>query len=367
MAVLDKIFKAAVDFRASDIHIAPGEPFMIRRLGQIVKLKSQKLSAQNTWQIITEILSEDQKQLLKDKLQLDLAYEINGLGRFRGSAMMHNNGLGAVFRIIPQKIPTLREIGMPEVVFKVLDNHQGLILVTGASGHGKSTTLAAMVDHLNSVRSHHILSIEDPIEFIHPFKKGVVNQRQHGRDTHSYSNALKGALRQDPDVIVIGELRDLDTISLAISASETGHLVIGTLATSSAPKTIDRILDSFPPGEQSQIRTMLSESLKAVITQRLLPSADGKKMELALEILVGTLSAGNLIRDNKTFQMPSVMQMGKNIGMRIMDDSIIALFNEGKISRETAIANIDNKKLIQAVSGQKIDSGMASRSENGKN
>jgi twitching motility protein PilT len=366
MAVLDKIFKAAVDFRASDIHIAPGEPFMIRRLGQIVKLKSQKLSAQNTWQIITEILSEDQKQLLKDKLQLDLAYEIKELGRFRGSVMMHNNGLGAVFRIIPKKIPTLQEIGMPEVVFKVLDNHQGLILVTGASGHGKSTTLAAMVDHLNTIRSHHILSIEDPIEFIHPFKKGVVNQRQHGRDTHSYSNALKGALRQDPDIIVIGELRDLGTISLAISASETGHLVIGTLATSSAPKTIDRILDSFPPGEQSQIRAMLSESLKAVITQRLLPSADRKKMELALEILVGTLSAGNLIRDNKTFQMASVMQMGKNIGMRIMDDSIVTLFQEGKISRETAVANIDNKKLIPAVSDQKNGMRMASRSENGK-
>ncbi|MCK5517400.1 MAG: PilT/PilU family type 4a pilus ATPase, partial [Desulfobulbaceae bacterium] len=336
MAVLDKIFKAAVDFRASDVHIAPGEPFMIRRMGQIVKLKSQKLSAQNTRQIISEILSEDQKQALKDKLQLDLAYEIKGLGRFRGSVMMHNNGLGAVFRIIPQKIPTLLEIGMPEVVFKILDNHQGLILVTGASGHGKSTTLAAMVDHLNTVRSHHILSVEDPIEFIHPLKKGVVNQRQHGRDTLSYSNALKGALRQDPDIIVIGELRDLQTISLAISASETGHLVIGTLATSNASKTIDRILDSFPPGEQSQIRAMLSESLKAVITQRLLPAADGKKMEMALEILVGTLSVGNLIRDNKTFQMASVMQLGKNIGMQLMDDSIVTLFQEGKISRETA-------------------------------
>ena len=366
MAVLDKIFKAAVDFRASDVHIAPGEPFMIRRMGQIVKLKSQKLSAQNTRQIISEILSEDQKQALKDKLQLDLAYEIKGLGRFRGSVMMHNNGLGAVFRIIPQKIPTLLEIGMPEVVFKILDNHQGLILVTGASGHGKSTTLAAMVDHLNTVRSHHILSVEDPIEFIHPLKKGVVNQRQHGRDTLSYSNALKGALRQDPDIIVIGELRDLQTISLAISASETGHLVIGTLATSNASKTIDRILDSFPPGEQSQIRAMLSESLKAVITQRLLPAADGKKMEMALEILVGTLSVGNLIRDNKTFQMASVMQLGKNIGMQLMDDSIVTLFQEGKISRETAIVNIDNKKLIPAISDQKDGMGMPSRSENGK-
>ncbi len=366
MAVLDKIFKAAVDFQASDIHIAPGEPFMIRRLGQIVKLKSQKLSAQNTGQIIREILSEDQKQQLNDRLQLDLAYELKGLGRFRGSIMTHNNGLGAVFRIIPDKIPTLKDLDMPEVVFKVLDNHQGLILVTGASGHGKSTTLAAMVDHLNSNRSHHILTVEDPIEFIHPLKKGVVNQRQHGNDTLSYSNALKGALRQDPDIIIIGELRDLETISLAISASETGHLVIGTLATSSAPKTIDRILDSFPPGEQSQIRAMLSESLKAVITQRLLPSADGKKMELAMEILVGTLSVGNLIKDNKTFQMGSAMQMGKSIGMQIMDESIVKLFQEGKVTRETALANIDNKKLIQATAGQEGGKGMTPRGENGK-
>ncbi len=367
MPVLDKIFKAAIDFQASDIHIAPGEPFMIRRLGQIVKLKSQKLSARNTGQIIREILSEEQKQQLNDKLQLDLAYEIKGLGRFRGSIMMHNNGLGAVFRIIPPKIPTLKELDMPEVVFKILDNHQGLILVTGASGHGKSTTLAAMVDHLNTNRSHHILSIEDPIEFIHPLKKGVVNQRQHGRDTLSYSNALKGALRQDPDIIVIGELRDLETISLAISASETGHLVIGTLATSSAPKTIDRVLDSYPPQEQSQIRAMLSESLKAVITQRLLPSADNKKMELALEILVGTLSVGNLIRDNKTFQMASVMQMGKNIGMKIMDESITQLFLEGRVARETALANIENKKLIPASAAQQGNADDTPRSDDGTN
>ncbi len=350
MAVLDKIFKAAVELKASDIHIAPGEPFMIRRMGQIIKLKSQKLSAQNTGQIISEILSNKQKQTLKEKLQLDLAYELKGLSRFRGSIMMQNNGLGAVFRIIPITIPTLQDLEMPEVVFKLLDNHQGLILVTGASGHGKSTTLAAMVDHLNTTRSHHILTVEDPIEFIHPIKKGVVNQRQRNRDTLSYSNALKGALRQDPDIIVIGELRDLETISLAISASETGHLVIGTLATSSAPKTVDRILDSYPPDEQAQIRAMLSESLKAVITQRLLPSTDGKKMELALEILIGTLSIGNLIKDNKTFQMGSAMQMGKNQGMQIMDETIVTMYKEGKISQDTAWANLDNKKLIQATS-----------------
>lgn len=346
MPVLDKIFKAANDLGASDIHISPGEPFMVRRLSKIVKLKSQVLTAQQTNQLIREILSVDQRIQLDERLQLDMAYELPGIGRFRGSIMMQNNGLGAVFRIIPPKIPTLKEIGMPDVVFKILDNHQGLILVTGAAGQGKSTTLASMVDHLNTTRSHHILTVEDPIEFVQPLKKGVVNQRQHSRDTLSYTNALRGALRQDPDVIAIGELRDLETISLAISASETGHLVIGTLATSSAPKTVDRILDSFPPGEQPQIRAMLAASLKGVITQRLMPSTDGKKMELALEILIGTLSVGNLIKDNKTFQMGSQMQMGKKLGMQIMDESILALYHAGKISMETARANIENAKLL---------------------
>jgi twitching motility protein PilT len=261
---------------------------------------------------------------------------------------MHNNGLGAVFRVIPPRIPTLAELGLPPVTLKILDHHQGLILVTGGSGHGKSTTLAAIVDHLNTHRAHHILTIEDPIEFIHPLKKGVVNQRQRGRDTLSYANAVKGALRQDPDVIVIGELRDLETMAMAISAAETGHLVIGTLATSSAPKTVDRVLDSFPPGEQSQIRAMLAGSLKAVFTQRLLPGVDGTRMELALEILIGSLPVGNLIRDKKTFQLASLMQMGKNIGMQIMDESILALLKAEKISPATALANAENRSLFSA-------------------
>lgn len=357
MAMLDKVFKVAIDLKASDVHIAPGEPFMVRSQGKIVKLKSQKLLASHTTQIIREILTEEQQELFAEKLQLDFAYEIAGLGRFRGSVMMHNNGVGGVFRVIPPKIPTMDELGLPEVTRKVLDHHQGLILVTGSSGHGKSTTLAAIVDHLNTHRSHHILTIEDPIEFIHPLKKGVVNQRQLGRDTLAYANALKGALRQDPDVIVIGELRDLETMALAISAAETGHLVIGTLATSSAAKTVDRVLDSFPPGEQSQIRAMLSESLKAVLTQRLLPNVDGSKMELALEILIGTLQMGNLIRDKKTFQISSMMQMGKSAGMQMMDASIMALFKDEKISLETALANAENKKLFSAYTqqGQKTD------------
>lgn len=347
MPLLDKVFKAAMDMRASDVHIVPGEPFMVRHMGKLVRLKSQTLSAAHTIKIIEELLTPAQRGIIAQKQQLDFAYELEGLGRFRGSAMLHNNGISGVFRLIPPKIPSLSQLGLPDIIYSILDNHQGIILVTGATGHGKTTTLAAMVDYINSKRAHHILTVEDPIEFIHPLKKGVVNQRELGRSTLSYNNALKGALRQDPDVIVIGELRDLDTISLAISASETGHLVIGTLSTSGAAKTVDRIIDSYPPGEQNQIRAMLSESLKAVITQRLIPAADGKSMALALEILIGNLSVANLIRDNKTYQIHSTMQMGKQQGMRLMDESIVELLQSERISLESALGNIENKKLLK--------------------
>ena len=347
MASLDKVFKAAVDLQASDVHVAPGEPFMVRRTGKLVRLKSQNLTPELTVQLINELLTPAQREALTRDKQLDFSYEIRNLGRFRGSAMRHNNGMTGVFRVIPPQIATLAELGFPDVVRTILDHHQGIILVTGATGHGKTTTLAAMVDYINSKRAHHILTVEDPIEFIHPYKKGVVNQRELGNDTHSYHNALKGALRQDPDVIVIGELRDLETISLAISASETGHLVIGTLSTSSAAKTVDRIINSFPAGSQNQIRAMISEALKAVITQRLIPGTDGKTMQLALEILIGNLSIANLIRDNKTYQIQSAMQMGKKLGMRLMDDSIMELFEAGKIPLEEAVANIDNKTLLK--------------------
>jgi twitching motility protein PilT len=346
MATLDKVFKAAINFNASDVHIAPGESFIIRRQGRMVKMKSDKLSADRARRIISEILTDGQrKELLQDK-QLDFAYEIPELGRFRGSAMVHNNGLSAVFRVIPPEIKTLEELGLPDVVTKVLDNHQGLILVTGATGQGKSTTLAGMVDYINTNRAHHVLTIEDPIEFVHPKKRGVVNQRQLARDTLSYENSLRAALREDPDVIVIGEMRSLDTISMAISAAETGHLVIGTMATFSAPKTIDRIIDAYPPNEQNQIRAMLGESFRAVITQRLIPGADEKSMALASEILIGTVPMSNLIRDGKTFQIPSMMQTGKNVGMQIMDECILSLLQEGKINAQSAQKYANDPKIF---------------------
>ena len=347
MAELDALFRQAIEKNASDIHLSPGEPYIIRQLGSLQKLQDDILSADRCKQLVGELLDQEQQERLANDLQLDFAYEIKGLGRFRGSAMMHRNGLSAVFRIIPPDIPTFETLGLPDMITRILDNHMGLILVTGATGHGKSTTLATMVDYINTNRAHHILTVEDPIEFIHPLKRGVVNQRQLDKDTLSYGNALKAALREDPDVIMIGELRDLETTSLAITAAETGQLVLGTLSTSNAPKTIDRIVDSFPPGEQNQIRAMLSESLRAVITQRLIPGSDEKSMVLALEILIGILPMSNLIREGKVFQIASMMQTKKNVGMQIMDDSIFALLQEGKITAQEAYINASNKERFK--------------------
>lgn len=344
MAELDRIFHEAISARASDLHLAPEEPFILRQCGRLVKIDSPPLTRERCEQLIYELLDNEQKETLNKKLQLDFAYEIEGVARFRGSVMRHHAGISASFRIIPFEIPTFEKLGLPSDTMKrIMDNHQGLVLVTGATGQGKSTTLAAMIDYVNSNRAHHVLTVEDPIEFIHPLKKCAVNQRQIGRDTMTYANALRAALREDPDVIVVGELRDLETISLAISAAETGHLVLGTLATSSAPKTVDRIIDSFPAEEQGQIRAMVGESLKAVITQRLIPRTDLTGMALALEILIGTLPMATLIRDGKVFQIPSMMQMGKAVGMQIMDESIMSLFQAGTISANEAYLHANNK------------------------
>ena len=347
MAELDKVFKAGIKYNASDIHVVPGEQFIMRRFGNLIKVKGEKLTDEYCQELILEILTNDQRERLRKDLQLDFVYEIQGIGRFRGNAVMHRKGMSATFRIIPPEIPDFEQLNLPDTMKALLDNHQGLILVTGGAGQGKSSTLAAMVNHINTTRSHHVLTIEDPIEFLHPFKKSIVNQRQIGRDTLSYTNALRAALREDPDVIVIGELRDLETMSLAISASETGHLVLGTLSSTSTSKTVERIIDSFPPGEQNQIRAMLGESLKAVITQRLIPGILGTGMEQAVEILIGTIPVANLIRDNKVFQIPSIMQTGKKAGMQTMDDSIMTLLLEGRISAENAKEYANDKRLFE--------------------
>lgn len=344
MAQIDAVLNMAVQARASDVHVSTGNPFIIRRFGRLNKVKSKDLTADSAKNLIYEILNPTQQKMLEQNLQLDFSYEIRGLGRFRGNAIVQRKGLGATFRVIPPKIPSLDDLALPPVVKRFCDFHQGMILVTGATGQGKSTTLASMIDLINSTRPVHILTIEDPIEFVHPIKKGVVNQRQLGMHTRSFPNALRAALREDPDVIMVGELRDLESIRLAVTAAETGHLVLGTLATSSGPKTVDRLIDSFPADEQNQIRAMLAEGLRSVITQKLLPTADNKGQVLAAEIMIGTIPLANLIRAEKTFQIPSVMQTGKALGMQSMDDAIHRLLHEGRVSKQTAFENAESKK-----------------------
>jgi twitching motility protein PilT len=351
MAKLDQILIKATGIGASDVHISANNPPLYRYLGDLKKFKSQPFSEALTKALLFEILTPDMKRKLEGDLQCDFSYEIPTVARYRVNVFWQRLGLDGSFRIIPFEIPSLEELGLPKVVKTILEHHQGLILVTGATGHGKSTTLASMVDYLNETKSHHILSIEDPIEFIQSVdKKGVVNQRQVGRDTLSFQNALRGALREDPDIIIIGELRDPETISLALTAAETGHLVIGTMSTSNAQKTIDRLIDSFPPEQHNQVRTMLADSIRGIVTQRLIKDKEGKKRVLASEIMVGTVPIATIIRDNKTFQIPSLIQTGKKGGMQLMDESLMQLLQDGLISREAAYSNAANKKSFQTAS-----------------
>jgi twitching motility protein PilT len=336
MAQLDSFLQMAVRARASDLHIATGEPPLFRQFGRLRKLKGEPLTPEATKSLVYGILSDGQRKVVEQELQLDFSYELRDVGRFRGNVILDKKGLSATFRIIPTRIPSLEELGLPDVVRRFCAFHQGLILVTGAAGQGKSTTLAAMIDLINSTRPVHILTIEDPVEFVHPIKKGIVNQRQLGLHTRSFANALRSALREDPDVIMVGELRDRESVSLATTAAETGHLVMGTLSTSSSPKTVARLVDSFPSEEQNQIRMMVADSLRAVITQMLLPNADLSGLVLATEIMIGTIPVSNLIRSEKLHQIPSVIQTNRSLGMCAMDESVQQLFKAGKITWETA-------------------------------
>lgn len=344
MPKIDTVLMMAIKSKASDLHMATGSPFVIRQFGRLKLAKSSEVTAEMSREYIYEILSPAQRDALEKNLQLDFGYELKGLARFRGNVILQRRGMDATFRIIPPQIPTMEQLGLPAVVEKFCDFHQGLILVTGATGQGKSTTLASMLDFINSKRPVHILTVEDPIEYVHPQKVGLVNQRQLGTHTRSFSNALKAALREDPDVIMVGELRDLESIRLAVSAAETGHLVIGTLATSSGPKTVDRLIDSFPPDEQNQIRAMLAEGLRAVITQRLIPRADRTGVALACEIMIGTVPLANMIRTEKTHMLSSIMQTGRNLGMQLMDDAIADLLERNVIDKATARKNAENRK-----------------------
>jgi len=348
MARIDALFKLMSDRGASDLHLSTGAPPIFRLRGEMERQNFKVLAHDELKSILFEILTEKQREMFDTSHDLDFAYTVPGLARFRGNLMLQHRGIAAVFRIIPSKILSADDLGLPEGVRALTRLRKGLVLVTGPTGSGKSTTLAAMIDLINSTRNEHILTLEDPLEFIHENKMSLFNQRQIGEHSDSFSTALRAALREDPDVILVGEMRDLETISLAMSAAETGHLVFGTLHTSSAAKTVDRIVDVFPKDGQEQVRAVLSESLRGVICQQLLKTADGLGRVAALEIMVGTPAIGNLIREGKTFQIPSIMQTARKDGMQLMDQHLLDLLKTKKISPEEAYRCCNDKKQFEA-------------------
>jgi twitching motility protein PilT len=348
MARIDALFNMLKEQGASDLHLSTGNPPIFRLRGEMVRLNFKSLGHDELKTILFEILTEKQQAQFNETRDLDFAYEVPGVARFRGNILMQYRGIAAVFRIIPTKILSADDLGLPEGVRRMTNFKKGLVLVTGPTGSGKSTTLAGMIDLINSTRKEHILTFEDPLEFIHENKQSLLNQRQIGEHTDSFASALKAALREDPDVILVGEMRDLITIQLAMSAAETGHLVFGTLHTSTAAKTVDRIIDVFPTDQQEQVRAMLSESLKGVVCQQLLKTADGKGRVAALEIMLGTPAIGNLIREGKTFQIPSIMQTAKKDGMQLMDQHLLDLLKTKKVNPEEAYrCAIDKKQFEQ--------------------
>lgn len=333
MATIDELFKLMVEQGASDLHITSGAPPYLRIHGNMIPLNYRELSSQDVQGLIFEIISEKQKRAFVEKWELDCAYTLQGVGRFRCNVFMQRKGLGAVFRIIPEKILSAQELGLPPGIMDMIDCDKGLILVTGPTGSGKSTTLAALIHHINMTRDSHIITVEDPIEFVHGNIKCLINQREIGSHTKSFANALKSALREDPDILLVGELRDLETISLALTAAETGHVVFATLHTNSTSKTIDRIIDVFPSGQQAQIRTMLAESLRGVVAQTLFARADGQGRVAAYEIMRNTKAISNLIREGKIHQIPSAIQTsGSATGMVLFEKYIDDLVRRGKIS-----------------------------------
>ncbi|HKZ17794.1 MAG TPA: type IV pilus twitching motility protein PilT [Geobacteraceae bacterium] len=347
MARIDGLFKMMKEQGASDLHLSSGCPPIFRLHGEMVRLNIKTLVHEEIKALIFEILNEQQKTQFEEKRDLDFAYSIPELARFRGNVLMQHKGIAAVFRMIPSKILSADELNLSEGVRKMTMLKKGLVLVTGPTGSGKSTTLAAMIDLINSTRREHILTLEDPLEFIHENKMSLLNQRQIGEHSESFTAALRAALREDPDVILVGEMRDLETISLAMTAAETGHLVYGTLHTNSAGKTVDRIIDAFPKDSQEQVRTMLSESLKGVVCQQLLKTAEGKGRVAAFEILVGTPAIANLIREGKTFQIPSIIQTARRDGMQLMDQHILDLLKTKKILPEEAYRCAQDKKQFE--------------------
>ena len=345
---VDQYLQVGQDAGASDVHLGASARPIWRRHGVLEAIwpDAPLLTPEDTERLAMAILTEGQKSKLNDTGDVDFAYSTS-FGRYRGSVVRQRHGLELVFRIINAKVRTMDELGLPHNLRVLTQYHNGLILVTGAVGSGKSTTLASFIEEVNRTRHDHIITLEDPIEFVYEPKGCQITQREVHMHTESFSAALRGCLRQDPDVILVGEMRDLETISLAVTASETGHLVLGTLHTSSAARTLDRVLDVFPLEQRDQIRIMVSESLRGIVTQQLIPRKDGQGRVLALEVLTNSPAVANVIREGKTFMLPGVMQTGKKLGMRLMDDSLMDLFDQGLISADEAYARAEVKPLMK--------------------
>ncbi len=347
MAKIDAFFKLMHDQEASDLHLVSGQPPAIRLHGDIERIKYQVLTNDELRSILYEITPEEKIKVFEETGDVDFGYEIPGLARYRANFFMQKYGIGAVFREIPSEILTAEKLGLPPVISKLANLPRGLVLVTGPTGSGKSTTLAAIIDQANRARKDHIITVEDPIEFVHKSQGCIVNHREVGLHTETFSAALRGALREDPDIILVGEMRDLETISLAIEAASTGHLVFGTLHTSSAPKTVDRIIEVFPASQQAQIRSTLSDSIRAIVAQTLFKRIDQRGRCAAMEILVATPAVRNLIREAKTHQIPSMIQTGKQYGMQLLDDAIMQLYRKGWISPDEAYEKANSKAIFR--------------------
>jgi twitching motility protein PilT len=348
MATLPELLKTLVEKNGSDLHIATDTPPQVRVHGELERLELSVLTPAETKQLVYSVLTDSQKKRFEESMELDFSFGIKGLARFRCNVFMQRGAVGAVYRLIPEKVPVFADLGLPAVLATLADRPRGLVLVTGPTGSGKSTTLAAMLNKINAERHGHILTIEDPIEYIHPHKNCLVNQREVHSDTNSFTSALRAALREDPDIVLIGEMRDLETVESALKIAETGHLTFGTLHTNSAAQTINRIIDIFPSGQQSQIRTQLSLVLEGIVCQALLPRADGKGRVVSLEILVPNSAIRNLIRDDKIHQIYGAMQAGQEkLGMQTANQSLASLYMKRAITLETAMTSSSNRDELQ--------------------
>jgi len=365
-AVVTDLLRRMVEADASDLHMKAGAPPVLRIDGRLAPQDSSQLTAESTQAAFSQITTPEQRDLFDREKELDFAYSVDGIGRFRVNAAMQRSSITLAFRLVRAETPTLEELDLPEICRSLVLKPRGLVLVTGPTGSGKSTTLAAMIDHLNQHEQRHIVTIEDPIEFIYKNKQCLISQRELGPDTHSFASALKHVLRQDPDVILVGEMRDLETIAAALTAAETGHLVLATLHTPSAAQTIDRIIDSFPPHQQQQIKVQLSTVIEAVLCQTLMRRADGAGRVAAVEVMVATSAVRNLIREGKTFQIPNVIQTGSQHGMQTLDQALAGLCRANAVTAEEALSRCANpeefKKVLGPATGSQIRAALVEQS-----